>query len=222
MAIKESYYDSPDEYFEKLGGWFDPVMRGASKLWGHVGKPGVLIPGALGLGALSAGGMALGATGVSKALEGDRAGNTLGYRIDRGLNTLFDRVRADEAAGEAFSKQIGAGAATALLGLTVDMASKGYQTIKDRMGMSPTRQKIFGMLKREDPTLAQADNKTLLEAYHTMAKIAPTLASDKNAVRSFLTEAATAGGGGLDYQTIKGIAEAESAVRKATEIVSKK
>lgn len=221
MAVKESYYDGPEEYFEKLGGIADKLYTAAGATWGALKKPGVYIPGALGFGALGAGGLALGATGVSKALEGERAGDTLGYRINRGLNNLYDRVRADEAAGEAFAKQLGTGAATALLGLTTDMAAKGYQTLKDRMGLSPTRQKIFSMLKREDATLAQANNKTLLEAYHTMAKIAPTLASDKNAVRSFLTEAVTAGEGGLNFQTIKGIAEAESAVRKATEIVSK-
>jgi len=213
MAMN-GHVDSPEEYFEKNAGLGQSIMSGLSTLGAFgVKNKRWLIPAGIGLGVA---GTALGATGISKAMEGARAGDTMGYRIDRSLNSLFDRVKADEEFGSSFASSLGGDSAKSLMGLAKDMAGKGYQTLKDRFGMSPTRQAIFGALKREDPTLAMADNKTLLEAFHTMSKIAPTLSTDKNAVRSFLTEAATAGSGGLNFQTIKGIADAEVSVNKAT------
>lgn len=219
MAMS-GFVDSPEEYFEKNAGLVDKFFKPA---WGAVkGLGGVLsankkwlIPAALGTAALGAGGMALSATGVSGGLEGRQAGDTMGYRINRSLNSLYDRIQADEAFGMNFAKTLGGDSAKSLMGLATDMASKGYQTLKDKFDLSPTRKAIFGALKKEDPTLATADNKTLLEAYHTMSKVAPTLSTDKNAVRSFLTEAATSGMGGLNFQTIKGIADAELAVARA-------
>jgi len=190
------------------------AFGGANKKW--------LVPTAIGAGALGLGGLALKATGVAGGLEGQQAGQTMGYRINRSLNSLYDRVKADEAFGESFAESLGGDSAKSLMGLAKDMATKGYQTLKDKFDLSPTRKSIFGALKKEDPTLAMADNKTLLEAYHTMAKVAPTLSTDKNAVRSFLTEAATSGMGGLNFQTIKGIADAESAVNNAINPGSKR
>lgn len=165
--------------------------------------------GALGLGAL-------GATGIIQAMGGDRPGDTLSYRINKGMFGLTDRIRADEIAGESFARGLGSAAAESLVGLTQDIVGKGYDTLKDSLGLSPVRKKIFGALKKEDPILADTDNKTLMEAYHTMASIAPNLSTDKNAVKSVLRMAATAGGG-LDYNTIRGIAEAETSINKARE-----
>lgn len=205
--MKNEYFDSPEAYFEKNAGWNDV----AGLAWQGLKSPKFLVPAALGAGALAA----AGTVGITGAMEGSRPAETLSYRVDRGLHSLYDRVKADEAAGSSFASTLGSETAKGLLGLTQDMASKGLATMKDRMGASPARRGIFNALKREDQTLAQADNKTLLEAYHTMANVAPTLSQDKNAVRSFLTTAVTAGMGGLDFQTIKGIAEAEAAVNQA-------
>jgi hypothetical protein len=214
MAVK-GLIDSPEEYFEKTAGFWDKMVPGMAKGLKEFGIQNKkwLIPTTVGLGV--AGGV-LGATGISGALgEGNRAGDTMGYRIDRSLNSLFDRVKADEAFGTSFASNLGGDSAKSIMGLAKDMASKGYQTLKDKFDLSPTRKSIFGALKKEDSTLAMADNKTLLEAYHTMANVAPILSTDKNAVRSFLTEAATSGNGGLNFQTIKGIADAELAVARA-------
>jgi hypothetical protein len=79
---------------------------------------------------------------------------------------------------------------------------------------SPARNAIFSALRKEDPIIAQADMKTLNDAFHTMANVAPSLSTDKNAVKSVLRLAATSGGG-LDYQTIKGLADAETSLKKA-------
>lgn len=195
------------EYLEKSAGILSSVAENLARNW----RPITIGGGVLGAGLLGAH-----ALGIAGGIEGDQQGKTLSYRINRSLNTLFDRVQADEAAGAAFAKQIGSETGKAVVGLTQDMLAKTLEGVKDRLQVSPVRQAIFADLKAEDPILQEADNKTLLEAYHTMAKVAPTLATDKNAVRSFLTQAVTSGGG-LDFQTIKGIADAEGAVRKAHE-----
>jgi len=200
------------EYLEKTAGGIPWLMALGTPIWEAIKThPGKTLAG---VGGLAAAGAALHATGLAGGLEGRDAGETMSYRINRGLNALSDRIRADETAAEAFTKTLGGGVADRMLGLTDDIISKTKETLQDKLQVSPMRQLIFQTLKSEDPILADADNKTLLEAYHTMAKVAPTLATDKNAVRSFLTLAATSGGG-LDFQTIKGIADAENAVIRA-------
>jgi len=155
--------------------------------------------------------LGLGAAGLWGAVEGGQPGETLSYRINRALNSLTNRIKADETVAGAFAKNVGSGLGEAVVGLTKDMASKGFETLKDTLQLSPTRKKIFGLLKKEDPIIGQADDKTLLEAFHTMAKVAPTLSADKNAVKSLLRLAATSSGG-IDFTTIKSLAEAEKAV----------
>lgn len=205
---------SVDEYLAKTaaaGTIGEAASMLLKSLWrAPVGKAAIIgIPTLLAGSALWRG---LGGGGVT---EGRRQADTLSYRINRSLNTLTDRIRADEIAGESFAKTLGSTTADKLVGLTTDMFGKAYDTLKDNAVASPVRHAIFNVLKKEDPILRQADNKTLLEAYHTMSKVAPTLATDKNAVRSFLTQAVVSGGG-LDYNTIKGIADAETSVARAT------
>ena len=216
----------PQEYLEKIavgGVGFDvgaKILATISKLpqavgeawhglptWGQATVIGAPVAGAIG-GTLWS---ALGGGGLS---DGKQQSNTLSYRINRGLNSLLDRVQADEVATKAFATQLGKDTSSELFGLARDFVSKGYETLKDKLMTSPVRHAIFEALKAEDPVLGEADNKTLLEAYHTMARVAPTLATDKNAVKSFLTHAVVSGGG-LDFNTIKGIADAEVAVNQA-------
>ena len=102
----------------------------------------------------------------------------------------------------AFSK----GLSEAGMSLLKDMASKVMH-----MGDDSAREAILKQLRMEDPVLAEADDKVLMEAYHTMVRFAPTLSTDKNAVRSFL-RAAVMSGSGLDFATIKMISEAERTV----------
>lgn len=200
------YFTSPEEYMEKVAagpGWSTTL----GKLVSYAGNPKVVLP-------VAAGGAALGTVGLLGAMSNEQAADTLSYRINRGLFGLVDRIRADEEVGTGFAKAVGKGLGESMVGLTTDIVAKGYETLKDRLGLSPTRQRIFKALKREDLDIANADNKTLMEAYHTMANIAPNLSTDKNAVKSVLRLAATSGGG-LDYMTIKGIADAETAINKA-------
>lgn len=216
MPPVDKYFDSPEEFFEKTAGpiW-EATKALAKRIAPKVFSKKVMIPAGIGLGATTLAGTVAGFTGLDTAAEGKRPGDTLSYRIDRGLHSLYDRIKADEQFGQAFAGNLGTESAKSLIGLTKDMVSKGIEAFKERTQMSPARKAIFSALKKEDPMLGMADNKTLLEAYHTMSQVAPTLSTDKNAVRSFLREAATSGGGGLDFHSIKGIAEAETAVNKA-------
>ena len=141
------------------------------------------------------------------------AQGTLSYRVNRGLHGLIDRIRADETVGESFAKEIGKQTGREVIGLTRDIMGKGLEVLKDTFSTSPMRQAIFGALKQEDPVLAEADDTTILEAYHTMARFAPTLSTDKNAVKSFLREAVMSGGG-VNYNTIKLLTDAENSLMK--------
>jgi len=94
--------------------------------------------------------------------------------------------------------------------LLKDLASKAFSSM-GRMGDNAARAAIVKVLKQEDSVLAGADDKALMEAYHTMVRFAPTLSTDKNAVRSFLRQA-TMSGAGPDYMSIKLLADSERAV----------
>ncbi len=202
--MKTERLTSVDEYLEKIAGVKDIFAPLATAL----GKRPLLTATALGVG-----GGALGTVGILQMAGGDRPGDTLSYRVNRALHSLTDRIRADEQFGEAFAKEIGSSSAKSMIGLAKDVVTKGYETMKDALSTSPVRQSIFATLKREDETIGGADNKVLLEAYHTMSRFAPTLSTDKNAVKAFLRVAATSPEGGVDYNTIKTLAEAENAVQ---------
>jgi hypothetical protein len=210
-----SHFTDCDEFLEKtadgatatLGGF---AARFGDKALGWMGKHKALT----GLGALGLG--AAGTLGMGQMMGGDRPGDTLSYKINKGLFGLTDRIRADEQFGESFSKTMGSNAADTLSELARDIVSKSVDTLKDTLQLSPARTQIFNVLREEDPDLASADSQTLMEAYNTMSSIAPNLSTDKNAVKSVLRMAVISGGG-LDYQTIKGIADAETAINKAKE-----
>jgi hypothetical protein len=94
--------------------------------------------------------------------------------------------------------------------LLQDIASKAVAAAGN-VGQNAARQAILSQLKQEDSILSQADDRVLMEAYHTMTRFAPTLSTDKNAVRSFLRQAVMSGTG-ADYSTIKHLADSERAV----------
>jgi hypothetical protein len=231
-------FSSAEQYLEKTAGLMDVIRKlfggAGAEAAGNIGKfeasvagakpgvtvgmggklldwmgnhPGTTLAGVGGLGAI-------GALGGFKTMEGANPGETYSYRINKNLNDLLDRIRYDEVASESFAKEMGSQSAEALMGLATDMTAKGVEALKSVTMDSPARAMIFNALKREDPIIGQADTKTLNDAFHTMANIAPTLSTDKNAVKSVLRLAATSGGG-LDYQTIKGLADAEMSLRRA-------
>lgn len=229
-----SHYTNPEE-FVKQAGALDKILIEAKALLPSLGADATLkdaigivqsatpsgtasfFKGTLGnlpwkwVAPIGLGAAALGTLGLMGDKAPSAASNTISYRTNRGLFGLMDRVRADEEFGGSLAKGLGSAAADSIAGLARDVASKGVDTLKDSLSLSPIRHQIFNSLRKEDDILADADMKTLQEAYHTMAKIAPTLSTDKNAVKSVLRSAVMSGGG-LDFSTIKGIADAEKAV----------
>jgi len=110
------------------------------------------------------------------------------------------------AAISSFGKEMGTTGANLLR----DIANKAMESVS-HAGDESARHAILGDLKQNDPVLSAADDKTLMEAYHTMTRFAPTLSTDKNAVRSFLRQAVMSGSG-PDYMSIKLIADSERSV----------
>ena len=154
--------------------------------------------------ALPLAGLAQGLGGVgSEGLKRLFFGRELGERKDP---MSLMGTQAASGLGAGFGKEMGSMGAK----LLADMASKAMSAMGS-MGDSSARDAIIKQLKREDPILAEADDKTLMEAYHTMTRFAPVLSTDKNAVRSFLRQAVM-NGAGPDYASIKLLADSERAV----------
>jgi len=78
--------------------------------------------------------------------------------------------------------------------------------------MNPVHDAMLSQLG-EDPILQKADPALLQSSYETMRRFAPTLATDPNATRAFLQEAAVYGKG-PSYATLKTLADTEGSVMK--------
>jgi hypothetical protein len=152
----------------------------------------------------------LGASPIAGVAQGISGG--VGRRIDKMFGGQEFGEKKDPfhmgagAAIQTFGKEMGTTGANLLR----DMANKAMEAA-GHAGDSSAREAILGDLKRTDPVLANADDKTLMEAYHTMTRFAPVLSTDKNAVRSFLRQAVMSGAG-PDFMSIKLLADSERAV----------
>lgn len=139
-------------------------------------------------------------------------GKAIASRIERAMSGReFGEIKdaphqLGNAAIQAFGKEVG----TMGAGLLRDIANKAM-SVAGNIGNESARTAILQQLRKEDPVLQEADDKTLMEAYHTMTRFAPVLSTDKNAVRSFLRQAVMSGNG-PDYVTIKLLADSERAV----------
>lgn len=104
-----------------------------------------------------------------------------------------------------------------------DTAGKGvgafinniFNSNKKVINQTPRRKAILEQLRREDMLIKEIPLNTALEAYHSMVEVAPTLSTDKNAVKSFLRTVATSPEGGIDWNTLKGLADAETSIMKS-------
>jgi hypothetical protein len=161
------------------------------------------------LGKLSPGMMA-GAAGLAGL--GIMAGPTLDAMGEKIKDTLVPTNQQDQMLDEgssSFAKAVGSQVGQSTVGLLGDLVSKGLSGIS-AIPRSLARRNMFEQLQQEDNVLAQAEPQALQEAYHTMVRFAPTLATDKNAVRSFLRESVLYGAG-PNVITIKQLADAERA-----------
>lgn len=126
-----------------------------------------------------------------------------------GAPSFGDSVRGGLASG------VASGAVNGIFGLL----GKGVSAFKDSFITSGQRKRLFEYLLQTDVTLHDEITRkpelaeVLSEAYETMAKFAPSLALDINAVRSFLREVTI--GQGVNYATIKNLIETEKAHTEA-------
>ncbi|MGD9209177.1 MAG: hypothetical protein PVI90_00300 [Desulfobacteraceae bacterium] len=142
---------------------------------------------------------------------------TLGKRIQkRVVPTMRERENLDEEAATAFAHTVGNELGSKAVGLLSDVISKAVQA-PAALWNTQARASVFKTLQQEDDVISQADPQQLAEAYHTMVRFAPTLATDKNAVKTFLRES-TLYGTGPNFVSIKQLADAEKAVTTPTNI----
>lgn len=135
----------------------------------------------------------------------------VGERLRRVMfPSAIGRANVEEEMARSTAHNLGRYGAQAAVNLFGDLISKATTGVsnfmKSRAGLS-----IFNQLRKEDDDIARADPELLTDAYHTMVRFAPTLATDKNAVKTFLREAVLMGTG-PNVVSIKQLADAERAV----------
>ncbi len=186
----------------QLGQKLGPMMRGAGQ---GIAGGAKAVGGAVGGGAMGSLGQIAGAPGkgiaqgLSDMVQKRLFGQEMGERKDM-------MGMAGTEAVKTFGKEMGSSGANLLR----DIANKAMEAV-GHAGDQAAREAILGELKRTDPVLAGADDKVLMESYHTMTRFAPVLSTDKNAVRSFLRQAVMSGTG-PDFMSIKHLADSERAV----------
>jgi hypothetical protein len=101
---------------------------------------------------------------------------------------------------------------SAAIGGTAALGGLGYLAypILQKKMQTRAQDKAFAQVSHGDAVLSEASKEELNTAFQTMRNFAPTLATDPNAVQSFLRSAVMSGGG-VDYNTIKLLAETENA-----------
>jgi hypothetical protein len=146
--------------------------------------------------------MGMGALGAGAGA----AGTLAAQRYMNGTPSASDTPMGQGAGGGVFGSFIGGIGSSIGKELTSSAWKAGKRAIN-----SGDPDAVFSSTIKQDDMLAGADKKMLSGAFETMRRFAPTLASDPNAVQAFLREAATTGSG-VNYNTIKLLAEAERAV----------
>jgi hypothetical protein len=209
----DTYHNTKDRLDAAAHQQLADIKTGASHANPFAGRSGPSF--GAGLGEAAMGGVHSG-VGQMAGLPLQGLAKGLGGVMNTGLERLFfgrefgDKHDAKHMLGQsaigAFGKEMGATGA----GLLRDIGNKAMAAV-GAMGDQSAREAILKQLKREDPILGDAPDKVLMEAYHTMQRFAPTLSTDKNAVRSFLRQAVM-NGVGPDYASIKLLADTERAI----------
>ena len=131
----------------------------------------------------------------------------------------FEKVAFGDT--ESFNEGIGSGAGKGIVSEGIAALRRLFgstaQTIFSEMVADPKRKKIVEELTAKDHVVSPFERNNpgqVQKTYETMRRFAPTLSTDPNLVTSFLRSTAIEDHP-LDYQTIKGLAEAETAVQRA-------
>jgi hypothetical protein len=180
-----------------------PVMRAVTDAAGNTVQEAVqeLSPGKAmlsGAGALGLGGL-LGMT--------DPATETAAYQVQKMLFPAHERVRAEDEIVKNFASQAGKNTADALNDLLIG-AMGGAVGAARGMNTSFSQDAVFSKALESDPLLRDAtpqDRQMLQQAFGSMARFAPQVATDEFAVRNFLRESMLAANG-PDYATLGNLA----------------
>lgn len=164
--------------------------------------------GAMGGFGKSVGGLA----GLPLGVLATGLGGALSDKLKGSLNPKAFGEKKDplHMAASSAASSFGSALGAAGLDLLKDMAAKAMSAASSA-GDQSARMAILQQLKHEDMVLSQADDKVLMEAFHTMTRFAPVLSTDKNMVRSFLRTSVMSGAG-PDFTTIRLLADSERAV----------
>lgn len=177
-----------------------------------------LSPGGAGLlgKIFSPGGLLIGGSLIGAGALAEPLAQRLGYKGREmaypGIAGLPERVRMDELMAEDFAKSVGKELGKATVGLAGDVLSK-TMALPGSIAGGLERRNVLSQLREEDDVISRADPEQIDEAYHTMVRFAPTLATDKNAVKTFLRESVLYGTG-PNFTTIKQLADAEGSVNR--------
>jgi hypothetical protein len=149
-------------------------------------------------------------TGLSSKDE-KSLGGAIPYLIAKKFVPITARVRLPDTVLQSAAQSFGA-----TLGKSLAETMSSPLSLLAGMGQTlvGSSNAIIDQLRKIDDIIGKADKNLLVEAYETMKKVAPTLAKDINAVRSYLREVAMAGTG-PDYNTIKQLADAEKTIMAA-------
>lgn len=153
-----------------------------------------------------------GVAGLPLGILATGLGGALGDKLKGALTPKSFGEKKDPLHMMASSAASSFGGALGSLGVDLlkDMAAKAMSAAGS-VGDDAARTAILRQLKSEDMVLSQADDKVLMEAFHTMTRFAPVLSTDKNMVRSFLRQSVMSGAG-PDFTTVKLLADSERAV----------
>ena len=118
---------------------------------------------------------------------------------------------------EGAGKGMGGGVVSEGLGALRRLIGTTAQSIKDRFFDEPAREEIVKKVIQNDDVVSTAERESpgqAFQAFQTMKRVAPSLSQDPNVVQSYLRNAALSGGP-VDFQMVKGLADAETSLHRA-------
>jgi hypothetical protein len=116
-----------------------------------------------------------------------------------------------------FSQGLGKETARTGIGAIRQAISAIADAINHKTYVQPMQTSILNEVVENDPVVSTYEREQpggAAQAYETMKRFAPELSTDKHIVTAFLRNAAMSGGP-MDYNMIKGIADAEASIHKA-------
>lgn len=139
----------------------------------------------------------------------DPLAGTEGYKINKQMNSLWDRVEGPDTFAKSFLQASGKNVSDIMANtITESVNSAGNMAAKIPQNLHQNQ--LFQEALRGDGMLRDAspqDKEMLRRAYSSMQKFAPELASDEFATKNYLREALMASNG-PDYSTLANMARA--------------